>query len=526
MPRHAGRSAKMNNFKKLFVIFLPLWGLLLFSRYAAAPVTDFLGDDWPILARGRTFVSYMESAATALGEPDRPIGACLLFSVFRAIDDRPALFTLHNVFYQSLIFFLFIYCMSRLTGSTRATIIAGVIFTLLPHPADLYNWATVAIYLPAFVAYLASAACWIHYARGGAFAWAPVSGLFMLLGSATFEAGFALPLAFLALIRRDRLMRDLSALAFTCAGSGIYLLWRFTRGFGTAQGVLYDPRQPAMDLYYLAWNAKEFVSSWIGENLITTITQGLSGFSTLPEWEWRGLFAAAIVITYLLGRLLIGMKTEPPMKKNYRTSTLLFTGLWFLAAALPCVVSWQAGRLHFLPGMAVSIIIGTLLAERPPRHWIPALSVAAFILLLSNLGSAQLWQDSGRFHRRLYLYIESTKSQWQDADVVLFTTDSLRRRLTNGILPPDDRTSFAWAKYGSADLIRGTAPSTMLHLANPGMNSPVGILDIESGIQWDGDQLFWHDRWNPDRPHITPRDRVFEIDILEAAIMAPTLTER
>ncbi len=497
-------------------LYLPCLVLLLFSRYAAAPVTDFLGDDWPILDRSRTFESFAASAATARGEPDRPLGASLLFSVFRAIGDRPALFTLHNIVHHAVILLLFLLCVNQLTGNRRATAIAGVVFALLPHPADLYNWATVAIYLPAFIAYVGAAAAWIRYARGGAFGWAPLSGILMLLGSATFEAGFALPLAFLALVRRDRPARDLGALAFPCAGAGLYLAWRFTRGFGAAPGVLYESRAPSVDLSYLAWNAKEFFSGWMGENLLTTITQGLSGFATLPKWEWRGLFVAALGAALLVGWTLARKPPATPIPRGAKHTALRFAGLWFLATALPCIVSWQAGRLHFLPGMAVAMAAGVLLADRDPRAWVPAFSLATALLLLANLGSAQLWQDCGRFHRRLYRAIQDTRPLWHDAEVVLFTSDSLRRRLTPGILAPDAVAAHAWSKYGSADLIRGTAPGIMVRMASGNPRAPFGILDMESGARWEGDTLHWHDRWNPARPHATPRNKVHTVDILEA----------
>lgn len=502
-------------------LYLPLLALLLFSRFSSAPVTDFLGDDWPILERGRNYASYADAAGTALHEPDRPIGALLLGVVFRAIDDRPALFTLHNIILHGIILLLFLYCVNRLTDSRRATAIAGVVFALLPHAADLYNWATVAVYLPAFVCYLGAAACWIRYTRGGKFAWAPVSGLLMLIGSATFESGFALPLAFLALVRKESIKRDLAALAFPCAGSGLYLLWRFTRGFGLAQGILFDPRKPAMDPYYLAWNAKEFVSSWLGENLITTLSQGLAGFGTLSEWEWRGLFCATLIAVVAICAGLSRMKTEEPISKTKRMSAIWFAILWFAMAALPCVVSWQAGRLQFLPGMAVALVAGVLLADRPIGNWIPALGLAALVLLPVNLGSAQLWQDSGRLHRRLFTYLETSQPEWTNADVVLFSTESLRRRLTPGLLSPDSRSPYVWAKYGSADLLRGFAPAAMLRMAQSAKKTPASLLDTEHGAHWETNDLYWHDRWNPDKPHRTPRNKVYEVDILDVISRQP-----
>ena len=502
-------------------VYLPVLALLLFSRYAAAPVTDLLGDDWPILNRARAYESYPAAAATALHEPDRPLGALLLGVVFRAIDDRPALFTVHNILLHAGILALFLFCIDRLSGRRNATLIAGILFALLPHPSDLYNWATVAVYLPAFLGYLGAAACWIQYARGGVFAWAPLSGLLMFLGAATFESGFALPLAFLALVSRDRLRRDLVALAFPAAGSVLYLLWRFTRGFGLAQGILFAPRQPAADPFYLAWNAKEFVSSWAGENLLTTLAQGFTSFSTLPKWEWRGLFAATILVTLLLARALRQCPVTEPMPANVQRRAVGFAALWFIAAALPCVVSWQAGRLHFLPGIAFAWLLAIVLSNRLGRTWIPVFSLAAAMLLVSNLGSAQRWQDSGRFHRRLYQHIQRTSSEWQSAELVLFSTDSLRERLTPGLVTARSLAPTTWAKYGSADLLRGFAPAAMLRMARPGETPPISVLDVEHGARWDGDQLLWHGRWNPELTHQTARDNVHEIDVLRAATTAP-----
>lgn len=514
---------KINSWLSLSML---LFVLMLFSRYASAPITDLLGDDWPILERSRHYASYSTVASLALQETDRPIGALLLGTMFRLVDDRPSLFSIHHIFYHALILLLFLHLVRRLTGSRRTVLIAGIVFALLPHAADLYNWATVAVYLPAFIFYLAAVVFWLRYWREGRFSWSIASGICMLVGSATFESGFALPLAFLALIRRKSLTRDLSAIACAGAGSAVYLLWRFTRGFGMTRGVLFEPRQPAMDPYYLAWNTKELISTWIGENLIDGITWGLRGFGSLPEWEWRGLYAASLLVTGIICLLLLKVGESPDLAERSglkRGRLLVFCLLWFGATALPCIVSWQAGRLQFLPGMAVAIAAGVMLSDRKPGTWIPAAGVVSMLLLLVNLGSAQLWQDSGRFHRALYNHVCATKDQWNDRDVVLFSSTSLRTRLTKGLVIPDDRSVYSWAQYGSAALLRGFAPVAMLELAGRTGDRPVSILDMEHGATWEGDMLRWHDRWNPDAPHLTPRDRVFEIDVLRAATQPETI---
>lgn len=501
------------------ILYILLLFLMLFSRYASAPVTDFISDDWPILERSRNYDSYGTVVSLALQETDRPIGALLLGTMFRLVDDRPALFSLHHVGYHAIILLLFLYATRQLTGNRRAVLIAGVVFALLPHASDLYNWTTVAVYLPAFVFYLAAMVFWLWYWQKGRFVWSIASGICMLLGSATFEAGFALPLAFLALVRRESLTRDLSAVACTGAGSALYLLWRFTRGFGMTRGVLFEPRQPSVDPYHLMWNAKEFISTWAGENLIDGITWGLRGFGTLPEWEWRGLYAASMVVTAIICMLLLKLRENPNTMGTRRPGKmrlLLFSALWFSSTALPCIVSWQAGRLQFLPGMAVSFAAGLLLADRKPGTWFPAAGVVIMLLLLVNLGSAQLWQDSGRFHRALYNHVCATQKQWESKDLVLFSTDTLRTRLTPGLLTPDDQSVYAWAQYGSAALLRGFAPAAMLQLANRSGKGPVSILDMEHGAAWEGDSLHWHTRWNPEAAFLAPRERVFMIDVLKA----------
>ena len=47
------------------------------------------------------------------------------------------------------------------------------------------------------------------------------------------------------------------------------------------------------------------------------------------------------------------------------------------------------------------------------------------------------------------------------------------------------------------------------------------LLDVEHGARIDGDQLLWHNRYNPDRPHANSMAGVFVVDFMEAGQAAP-----
>ena len=47
------------------------------------------------------------------------------------------------------------------------------------------------------------------------------------------------------------------------------------------------------------------------------------------------------------------------------------------------------------------------------------------------------------------------------------------------------------------------------------------LLDAEHGARIEGDQLLWHNRYNPSRPHANSMDDVFVVDFLEAGQRVP-----
>jgi len=496
----------------------------VYTRYLPTPYADFTLDDWTLLQRGRDISSYGEAWQSILREPDRPLMAGMLSATFRFIDDRPWGFGLLSVFYYTAFLLLGLAFVLLLTGDRYCALLFGIVFSLIPNLTESFHWPTMIAYGFGLVAYMASAVAWVRYTRSRRRGTLVASVICFALGLGSYEFGIGLPLVY-AVLWQDRTRKRL-AVALAPFGGVIvfYLLWRSTQAFGMGGGVLFTPRELQLSLWGLAWNTKEILSWWIGENMFRCFREGFNGFAELEKWPRRLAFLANILVVGFAALAVrrvhrASSRAHPAPPPSYSSGRLLTCCLlWVALAHAVSLPAWAPARLNIFPAVGVAFAAALLLRKLPPERWLPWFCGLAFLCLLANQGTARSWEVSGTLHRKLYAYLQRHESEWAGKELVLFDTWKLRQRITPTLFLPPSTSPFIWSRYRNAGLLRGYAPAAMLHLIRSPESAPQGLLDVEHGTRIDGDELIWHERYNPRAAHRTPMQAVYVVDCFDVGV--------
>jgi hypothetical protein len=481
------------------------------ARFAAAPVVDFTLDDWALLRRALAPATFGGLWDYVIHEPDRPLGAAWLGLIFRTFGDRIVLYNLFSYAANALFVLLIMATAWELTGRGRAAGLAGLLFCLFPNLTESFNWHSMVAYSPGYIGYALSGWCWVRYARGGRPAWAFGAAAGYAIGLGTYEFGLALPVVYAVLGRaRWRALWPFVGIA------GLYLVWRFTQGFGTAPGVLFEPRAPDFAPATLLYNARQIVEWWAGDLMFRCVQRGFDGFVAMGGMN-RRLFLlvnglAALGVAWHLWRRAPNAPTPAGGDPFPPGAVLLFALGWAAATHAPSLVSWAAGRQNYLPAMGMAIAGGYALSRLHARYWAAAFGLFMVVTLPAVQGTAYQWKEGGVFNRRLYRHLQATHSEWTSADVVLFDTRGLRHRLSTDLLRPATSQADTWAERGNAGIIRGFGPWAMMALIQPDGVRPLSLLDVEHGAVIQEKTLTYHDRWNPVNHRTVPIDRVFIVD--------------
>ncbi len=498
--------------------------LLLFARYAVAPVTDFSSDDWGFLNRAVHCGTYAEAWKLTLKDPDRPLQAGVITVLFKWLGDHPPAYALLGIVTNLLVLVLALALVGSLTRSRRTMLCFGVLMALWPNLIESYNWAAMTTVGYNQAAYVGCALGWVLYLRRGQLRWLILSVLCYGVAVTTYEWGFGLPTALALLLLPSpyrRKWRGLFAFALVIAP---YLAWRFTRGFGTAPGVLFVPREPDMSLSLMLWNARDVIGWWVGGHMLTCLRNGLDAYAAMSLHAQRFFYVADLGIAALLAVLLLrSPKDEDPGERSAPTPhpfppTLVatFGVAWAVVGHAPSLVSWVAARMIFFPAVGITLFCSALLNQFDVRRWLPWLSIAAFVFLMADQGTNFSWKEAGELQRRLYLHVGQHVQNWSTADVLLFDTSAIRHRQTSGLLAPSETSPQSWAYTGNACLLRGFVPWSMIRLASPDGPWPETALDMECDAHREGNELIWHETWDPSKPRRTPMEKVYTVDCLGA----------
>lgn len=494
--------------------------LQVLSRYGAYPVADHTADAWPMLAWSRAVPTYTDTLSLIVREPDRPLQASILTSTFKLLDDNPTAFAFLSIAGYSLWLLLILSLVQTLTRSTRTTLLAGVILCLLPNLYQSFHWGAMIAVIYMQVAYVAAVLGWVRYQQSGHRGWWMLSAAMYGVGITSYEFGAGLPAVMLLLSPPGRWRKAMVDLVPHALLLGLYLLWRFTKGFGMAEyGVLFPPRDLDLTVTGLLHNAQILVGWWIGTPMLDALRNGLNGYATIGPWIQRVLFAANLVaVAAVLAALARSRSTDDggasPLLPRKRILAAMLA--WWVLGHAPSLVSWGSARLNLFPAIGLAIAVAILLTPWPWSRLAALLTLPALVLLPTNQGSAKAWHDAGRFQRNLYQVLEQTQPQWEDKDVILLETASLRSRQTPSILTPPSAQSSAWAFHRNASLVRGFVPRGMIEMIARNEEPPMIVLDAEHEIRLESETLVWSARWNPDQINRTPMEKVFRIALLDA----------
>ena len=504
----------------LFVVLVAIL-LHLFSRYAAAPVTDFVLDDWTDLETARSMPSCGSIWKWSLHEADRPLALAMIHSSFHLFDNRPELFAALSAFWTTLILLTICALAYLLTGNLLTTFLTTVLFAALPNLTWSFQWihhVTIAYML---WAYVASALCWVLYLRSERKGYLFLSAILYLIGLATYEVGVLLPVAFVALQPSHQRRRIMLTMSLFVTALALYLCWRWGILFGPKEHIVNgrDYLQGSLSLSLIWWNSKEVLRWWMGGHMFTCLREGLNGFAEMSPWHQRALFVGDLLMVALVWRILgwlSAWKTTPSTSCFSSKHVLWFGVLWVAAAHATNLLSGAGARLNLLPGIGVCLITAHLLSGFTLKTWRPLLMPALLICLITNQGTNYSWKEAGDFMRRLNNFLISHSAEWHDREVVLFDTATLRHRTTPGLSSQIGNDPTTWAQYRNAGLMRGFSLNSMLRMARPDKPAVISILDVEHDARIENSELIWHDRYDPSKPHRTPLDKVCRVDCFAA----------
>ena len=507
------------------------WGLVLaalllqfWSRYLPTPSAVLVGDDWTNLARSEVvFSSDGEAIRAGMIDPNRPLSNTAVFVGYRWFGDQAWLWTILSLAGNSLLLLFTMKMAMELTGRRMAAVLTGVGMALLPNLSQTYHWSTQVLneVACALVPYALSGWMWVAYVRRGGTWRLGISALGYFLGLFSYEAGILLPAAYLVLLPwRTAPWKSLGRMVPFGVVFLLYVAWRRTNAFGLNQAIVYPPHmQEGFRVWGIARNAWDMFHWWAGDQMGESLVFGFRSFSTISLWARRFLFAANVGVVSLLGwglwRLAAAKKECESAGTFGRWQQAGFAGVWTLAAAVAPLMSYVVPRLLVLPAMGVSLLAALALARWPIGRWGPVLFLPALLCMTANQGTAESFRQAGAMQQGLYAHLQDTAEEWQSKKILLLDTRALRQRLTPGLIQPVGEFQGTWAAYGEVPLMRGFVPLGMARVITGRKVHEVQIVhDVENGARIDGDNLVWHDRYNPVRQHTNSVSEVFSVDVL------------
>ena len=509
--------------RRWHLLFALLFVLLFqaFARYAAAPVTGLVLDDWSNWYQADSFGSVRETCLKSLCHPDRPLTILATTLGYRLMGDNAAAYAWLSLAGYSIVLALAFFIVYALTRSIYQSTLFGLLFAVLPNLGQHFHWPTqiLAAGACALPLYLGSALAWILFVQRGRVLFLLLSALGYGLGLFGYEIGTFLPLAFAVLLVKRTWRSRILVLLPLGVVLGFYAAWRMTNAFGIGFSWYGSPSQmqPNFSLAQVLRNASEIVLWWAGDNVWSSFVGGLKGFDLVGHWPQRWIVLGDVALLAAAGLLLRSLSRTKiqPSPASYELPVFAFASTWVAAAYAPCLISYVDARLNFLPAIGVVFLLSWVLVRLPISKWISGFLVLAFICMLSTQGTAMNWKEAAVWNRNLYAKIAREKPQWQDRKFILFDTRQLAQRLTPGITGPAVHDISNVFHFHNAGLVRGFAPSAMVRRLAGTNSSPIALLDVEYGARIEGDQLIWHDRYDPSAPHTNAAADVYVVDCLD-----------
>lgn len=481
---------------------------LVMARFALAPMIDFTIDDWFLLSDTRN-VSYGEIMRTAGLDIYRPIGTGYYYTLARLIGDNPLYFTLYKLVISSAGALIVLVLSYMYTRNYATAVLATAIFSVLPNIHEPYGYGIQFAGMTFRIFMVGSLVLWEVYLRTPKLKYAVLAFLAFLPMAGGETAVFMSPY-FVCRTFFSRTDKKSLALSLLFPAVGVlYLVWRFTGGFGFGQHTFIDGQYfgaSERSIMHVIQCARRIVSWWFGGLFLDTFVSGLASFRTLlPKFQIM-LVAAVSGMTVILLFFLRSRPEAMPDKKplpGVMPSLLIFAALSYG----PFLLFPAGARHNSYAAIALSILFAMLIMRKPTSERLLGIFVILLMMTLSSAGLAKNWRESGVFHRNTYEHLAATESEWAGSSYVLIDTGDLRQRLTPGL----HAQATAWDFFGGAGLPRGWVYWSMMRLIR-GESVPRVILDAESGAKWEGDTLHWHERFNASVPYETSRQDVYVLD--------------
>jgi len=496
--------------------------LLMVSRFVPTPWTALVADDWYNLARSSFYETTKEAARTGLQDPNRPLSMMAVETCFRVFGMNALPWTIVSITANVVLLLLVTLLGFELTGKCITAFVLGLFFAITPNLVETYHWSTQVLneVACALVWYAASAWLWLRHVNRGGITSLVLSVVAYGVALFSYEAGLFLPVAYVAVIRwRERFIKGALRLSPFAVVVLLYAAWRVTDSFGMNQSWHYPAHMKVgVTVASILWNVWQLLHWWIGENLLMCIRNGWDGFWLLAPWTRRLLLLGNAVVVVVLYQCIRYVERDDQSEVRSTVpstrSAVLFGMLWVGAAVFPQIVAYTASRLNVLPAIGVGLLVAMVLSRFPVRTWYPFLAVPILICLISNQGTAEQYRQAGEMNRRLYAHLVESHDEWINKDIVVFDTQKIRQRQTEGLMTPVGQGDQVWAQYGNALLFRGFVPRGMIELASGNRACPVTVVhDMENGAINEGDVWLWHERFNPARPRSTPVTNAYYVDV-------------
>ncbi len=501
-----------NDRTRILAVALMLVLFVLVTRHVLAPVQDYTIDDWFNLVTAESH-GYRDVIGYSLRDVYRPIYNTVANLVFKAVGDNPLALSMFCELMQSLLVLAVFWFVWSITGSARTSVLSVIFFIVIPITNEVYHCHTSSLATYAAILYLVSLSLFQRYLVLKS-RWISLFLAILCYGIAIFsyEYGvFIAPLYFILSIQKKWRLKDS---VVVCSPiillASLYLLWRFTKGFGYGVYMIFNGNyfhNQSYSIGFILQNIRQIAGWWFGLNFWSSLNQGLAGFQTImPKYQ----FLLIVLNTLVIGGLLWAKNKLLPNSKERRASCgiVLILISYILMGYFPYLLTAAHSRHNLFPSVGVCALIAMAIRERYGDRLNVFVLFILIFFMVSSQGISKYWHDDGMYHRRIYNSLANSHEQWCDAEMILIDSSMLRQRLSPGLFDQIPNVEY----YGPSVLPRSWVYGCMLKLHYPSDSIPLIALDQEYGARWKGDMLHWHARFDPGKPRNTMADRIAVFD--------------
>lgn len=504
------------------LIYIFLFAVLFTGHYLLSPNTDFTGDDWPYLQKSAN-ISGAEIVKNGLYDIYRPFNLIANMLFFRYAGDFLILYSIVAILAHAILLLLLLLLIRHFFANPAAVWVGGVFYVLNPNIFESFHWRNHCILLYVPILFLLSFVLWLSWCNRGGVGRYITSLLLFFFGVFSYEYGVPFSALYIVVAMLYFKQKKTLAAGFGYVGIAVfYVVWRFSFGFGLGKPLLTGGEyfgSGEFAVIGVVQNIRTIISWWCGGKMGQSFLGGFNGFAVLlPKTQFLLVLISLLLLWwgYALWKRCSILEDDqfisPPWK------VMVLGAFWVVLAYSPHLIFPASARHNLFPAFGMALLVAACYQQwGHARHWMPAVLMLAFVCLIANMGNTITCRDTGVFSRNLYNYVIENRANWEDKAIVVFDTQTLRDRQTRGILTPRNSDASTWATYENALLLRGFVPSAMLKLAAPDSKTQA-ILDTEYGVQFMGDQIEWHARYNPAHPYTTPLSDVFVVDCLSVGM--------